>query len=209
MKNASYIIIIGLFIFSFSQSISAQSRAELENGNNKQSEKDYSLLLPVLTAFYHDFPGVNDISYATYITPADVYHISYNSGSKAKDIFYADLNDINDYTQVASGNYLTWDQLPLTVSNKLGTSFDRATLKEFYMLEKDGTNNYYSLRVDGDNRILVECSENGRVSSSLIYNVEKEIRKAEKREGRYYPYYKVSYGYNISDKHISDYLFGK
>jgi hypothetical protein len=198
MKNICFPLALSLCLLTVFQSI-AQSRSDIERYGYKQTDQS-SVPIVVLSSFYKEHPDINDVVYSRYISPADSYQISFIEDGKIVDTYYTD--DVNgDFKQVLSGYYLTWNELPGFVKTRLDNAYKSESLTEFYIINNNGEESYYALREIEDNRALVECDANGRLSSRIVYDAEK----AAKREGRFHPIYKTSY--NLDKKHIADYIF--
>jgi hypothetical protein len=201
MKRQSYGRIIGLALISLSNIVIAQSRYEIESMRYRELQKKYSIPVAVLTNFYNDHPDADNVISTRYIAPAEIYEISFLSDGKEVQAFYQDGTVIEKPQIVAVGYHSTWEEFPETVKNKM-TKYDPSLFKEFYVVEKDGLSDYYSLREVNNRQVLVKCSSDGLLSANVIY----DGNRAARRESKYHPYYKTSYRSNPS---ISDYVFAK
>lgn len=203
MKKQSSLVIAGIFLLALCQITIAQSRYETESMKYRDLQKKYSVPADVLTNFYSVHEGINDILLVKYIQPAEVYQISYLDGEEEIQAFYLDGTPTEDPQLLATGHYTTWEAFPEDVQNKF-VKFNPQSLKQFYVLTKDGNTDYYTLRQDGDNEVLVKCDANGFVSSNVVY----DAKRAAKKEGRYYKYYRVAYNEGNTNK-ITDLLFAR
>gem|GEM_PF-4797032 len=199
MKKQPSLVMVGILLLAICQITTAQSRREAESMKYRDLEKKYSIPGAVLTNFYIVHDGINDVVSTKYIQPADVYQISYLDGEDEMQAFYLDATPAGDPQLLATGHYTTWEAFPEDVQNKL-VKFNPETLKQFYVITKDGNIDYFALQQAGDNQVLVKYDANGMVSSNMVF----DARKAAKREGRYYKYYKVALNDN---KKITDFLF--
>jgi len=194
-------MIIGLALISLSNIALAQSRSETENMRTNEFQKKYSVPVVVLSNFYNDHPEAIDITSTRYIAPVEIYVISYIQDGKEKQVFYQDGTVTEKPQIVASGYYSTWEEFPENVKNKM-VKYDPTLFKEFYVVERDGLADYYSLREVDNRQVLVKCTSDGLVSTNLIY----DGNRAARREGKYHPTYKTSFRSNF---HLSDYVFAK
>jgi hypothetical protein len=200
MKKQLSLVTAGILLLAICEITTAQSRYETGKMKYRDFEKKYSIPAPVVATFYSNHSGIDNVVQTKYIPAAEVYEITYLDGEKEVQSFYLDGTASEDPQLLAVGHYSTWEEFPEQVQNKL-TRFDPQSLKQFYVIDKDGSVDYFALRQAGDNQVLVKYDANGLVSSNIVYDAKKAARK----EGRYYKNYKVAY----NTTKITDLLFAQ
>ena len=206
LKSLSISFILIAFV-CFNTRTQAQSRDDIQG---RSYDVPNSVPVTVLVDFYKDFPAVNNVTEAKYLSRADLYQVSFIDDGKVMDAYYTDdPAGGGEYVQTLTGSYVNWNELPMEATVN-SNGINPQSIKEVYVLNvvndpnylgrvsRNGETHYYALKDDGDNKSLMEFS-NGRWSS--IYN----SGDGSERQKKYHPTYRTSY--NNTQKHLTDYLF--